>query len=153
MSTVISLQKKIQSPVLSFFKNAWLFVKKSLLISLIFSTILYILMRVFFIGVEFDTAESIELYTKTFLITCFYINAWRVICLGIIWLEINSTKVKFKRVFNMQTMKRAAIFIMVAGLAYKVKANPSRPVIKVPVVEAEKKPVQEVVPQFYLWMK
>ena len=53
----------------------------------------------------------------------------------------------------MQTMKRAAIFILIAGLAYKVKANPSGSFIKIPAVETEKKPVQEVVPQFYLWMK
>ena len=153
MSSMFSRQKKVQYPIISYFKKSWLFLKESFLVSFIFSTILYILMRVFFIGADFSMAESTELYVKTFFITCFYINAWRMICLAIIWIEKRSARMSFKGVFNMQLMKRAAILILAAGLAYKVKANPLKKIHACHKISIQKVKEQELIPQFYLWMK
>ncbi|CAN5836424.1 hypothetical protein BH11BAC4_BH11BAC4_24380 [soil metagenome] len=153
MPNAIYLHKKIQYPVLSFFEKSYTFIKQSLLISIIFASILYMLMRLFFIGADFSTAESIELYVKTLLITCSYINAWRVICRGIIWIEGKTSKVNFKGIFSMQVMKRAAILIVVAGLAYKVKANPVSTNDKCCVSATAQPASDDVIPQFYLWTK
>lgn len=152
MQNSIALQKKLHAGS-SLIAKAFLFIKKSLLISLIFATVLYSLMRVFFIGADFDMTESIELYVKTFLITWSYINAWRLICHGIIWLETKTSKVSFRGVFNMQVMKRAAILIVAAGLAYKVRANPSHKVCKCTTTECSIATAHEIIPQFYLWTK
>ncbi|MGB4843465.1 MAG: hypothetical protein WBP16_03310 [Ferruginibacter sp.] len=75
-------------------KKIILFLKSSFLFTIIFSTFLYILMRLFFIGFEFETSESIELYIKTLFVTWSYILIWRIICYGIIRLEGNMSKTR-----------------------------------------------------------
>ena len=75
-------------------KKVILFLRSSFIFTLIFSTSLYILMRLFFMGFEFETGESIKLFIKTLLVTWSYILIWRIICFGIIRLEETMTKIK-----------------------------------------------------------
>lgn len=80
-------------------------------------------MRIFFIGSTFELNESIELYVKTFLVTWTYINAFRLICFGIIWLDTRSAKATLAKVMSIPVLKKTAILIIVAGLTYSVKAK------------------------------
>lgn len=153
MSNILSLPKKINPTFLSFITQAFSFLKKSFLISFIFATILYILMRAFFIGVNFSVAESIDLYAKTIFITCFYINIWRVICLCVIWIELKTTHAKFKGVIKLPLMKKVAIVFIIAGLTYTVKANPSRYNNNTLVTVSKDIQNNEIMPQYYLWTK
>ena len=115
---------RIQGNRGSFIKNKLIpFLKQGLLIPFIFASLLYILMRIFFIGSTFELNESIELYVKTFLVTWTYINAFRLICFGIIWLDTRSAKATLAKVMSIPVLKKTAILIIVAGLTYSVKAK------------------------------
>ena len=131
------------------------FVKGSFLIPFIFATLLYILMRVFLIGVEFTTAESIELYVKTFFVTWSYINAWRLLCVGIICIEEKTSSVQFAKIVSMPVLKKTAILLLVAGIAYTVKARSlSKPVNEyLKAIIEHNEGLNEVDPRFYCWMK
>lgn len=133
------------------------FLKQGLLIPFIFATLLYILMRIFFIGSAFEPGESIELYVKTFLVTWTYINAFRLICFGIIWLESRSRKVTMAKLMTIPVLKKTAILIITAGLTYSVKAktmNISRQENKQDLTENKNNAKGNYVdPRFYLWMK
>lgn len=153
MSNSISL-KTISQDLRSFIKSRSLnFLKESFLVSFIFASLLYILMRVFFIGSEFSLGESIGLYFKTLLVTWSYINAWKLICMVVVWIELRTIKPSFKGVFSMQGFKRAAILILVAGLAYKVKASPKNSFSITAKVEKQESKDFEIVPQLFIWMK
>jgi hypothetical protein len=146
----------ISSDTKSFIKlKAITFLKQSFLIPFIFATLSYILMRVFFIGSVFDLAETVELYIKTFLVTWAYINAWRLICHGIIWIETKTTRVKFNKIITIEVLKKTAVVILVAGLAFTVKARSiNRPAQKQTheIVKADETN-NDIDPKFYLWMK
>ncbi len=129
------------------------FLKESFLISFIFASLLYILMRVFFIGSEFSLVESIGLYFKTVLVTWSYINAWKLICMIVVWIDVKTSKQSFKGVFSMQALKRVAVLILVAGIAYKVKASPKK-VIKTKVTsEKQESKNLEIGSPLFFWIK
>ena len=108
-------KQSVSAKLLSFTKEKAIpFIKQGSLIPFIFSTLLYILMRVFFIGSEFDLRESVELYVKTFFVTWTYINAFRLICYGIIWIESRSAKVTLAKVISMPALKKTAILLFIA---------------------------------------
>jgi len=149
-------KQSIPTEAASFIKNKVIpFFKQGLLVPFIFATILYILMRVFFIGAEFDMRESVELYLKTVLVTWSYITLWRVICLGIIWLEVKTTKVKFSKVISMPVLKKTAIVILTCGLTYAVKAKSfNRTEQKnIPVENTSEASDTGFEPKFHVWMK
>ena len=111
-------------------------------------------MRVFFIGSEFDINESVELYAKTFLVTWSYINAFRLICYGIIWVEARSTKAIFAKVISLPVLKKTAILIIVAGLTYTVKARSVDGPVKNNSIESLKtEPDNNINPALFSWMK
>ncbi|MEP7165559.1 MAG: hypothetical protein ABI741_12740 [Ferruginibacter sp.] len=148
--------KTIFLNVNAFIKNkAITFLKQSFLIPFIFATLLYILMRIFFIGSEFDISESVELYVKTFLVTWAYINAWRLICLGIIWIEAKTTRASIAKIITMPVLKKTAILILIAGITYTVKARslhkPGNGNVKTIIERNEA--LNEIDPKFYCWMK
>jgi len=130
------------------------FLKQSFLIPFIFSTILYILMRVFFIGAEFDTTESVELYVKTFLVTWTYINAFRLICHLIIWIESRTSKAKLATIITMDMLKKTAIVVVTAGLALTSKAKPMFREKKDCINKvADTESLTDIDLKFYFWMK
>lgn len=144
--------------LLTILKTMGIFLKKSLLFSLITGTVLYILMRLLFLGSEFDQREAIELYLKTIFVTWSYINAWRIICVGIIWLEKKTATVKRAPVVNMPFLRKTAIVILAAGFAGAVNAaGPApAPVKKYCNTWAINKPVDtdtDIDPKFYFMMR
>ena len=148
--------QKIINDLGSFIKTKLIvFLKQSLLVPFIFATLLYILMRIFFIGAEFEPWESTELYVKTFLVTWSYINAWKLLCLGIIWIEKRTTAAKVAKLIDMPMLKKTAILIIVAGLTYTVKAGSLDKVNKKASQDSAsvKEKDIEIDPKFYLWMK
>jgi hypothetical protein len=127
------------------------FLRQSFLIPFIFASLLYMLMRVFFIGSDFDLTESVELYVKTFFVTWSYINVWRLVCYAIVWIESKTAKVKYATIVNMDVLKKTAIIILIAGISYKVKAGSIRD--DQPNKSSEAVSGNDIDPRFYFWMK
>jgi hypothetical protein len=100
------------------------FLKRSFFFALLYSTLLYILVRLFFYEFPFTISEGFELHSKVLLVVWIFIIACKLVFTGIVLLENNISTIKFDRVMYMSLLKKSILIMLTAALAYTVKAMP-----------------------------
>ncbi|MEO5889282.1 MAG: hypothetical protein ABIQ31_03470 [Ferruginibacter sp.] len=99
------------------------FLKKSFLFSLFSSTLLYVLVRLFFYEFPFTIAEGFELDSKILLVIWIFLIACKLAFSGMLLVENSINKTKFSRVAYASAGKRTILIILTAMLAYAGKTQ------------------------------
>ena len=105
------------------------FLKRSFFFALLYSTLLYILVRLFFYEFPFTIGEGFELHNKMLLVVWIFIITCKLIFSGIILLE-NSNKMKFDLALNATGLKKTILIMLTAALSFTGKA-PSAESVKI----------------------
>jgi predicted permease len=103
--------------------KATAFLKKSFFFSLLYSTLLYIIVRLFFYEFPFTIGEGFELLSKILLVVWIFIIGCKLVFASIARVENTITRTKYSSGMWVPVFKKIVPVILVAALAYMDKAG------------------------------
>lgn len=92
-----------------------IFLKRSLFFAFLYSTLLFILVRVFFYDFPFTVAEAVELYAKILLVVWAFIIACKLVIVAIVFIENSLDKMQVARLVYLPAFKKN-LFILPASV-------------------------------------
>ena len=101
--------------------KASVFLKRSFLFALLYSTLLYILVRVFFYEFPFTVSEGFELHNKILLVTWIFMITCKLVFTGIVLIENNISKMNYDRTIYIPVLKKIFLIMLTAALTHAGK--------------------------------
>ncbi|MBC7886409.1 MAG: hypothetical protein H7Z13_00865 [Ferruginibacter sp.] len=106
------------------------FLKNSFFIALLYSTLLYILVRLFFYEFPFTIGEGFELHYKILLVVWIFFIACQLVFKGIVLAENNINKMSFGRMMYIPVLKKIHLILLAVLLVYTGKASATENAVK-----------------------
>ena len=105
--------------------KATAFLKRSFFFALLYSSMLYILVRIFFYEFPFTVREGFELHNKILLVVWIFIITCKVFITATIMVEDNLSKINTDRARYLPAFKKTILIRFTAALPYAGQANPA----------------------------
>jgi len=99
------------------------FLKKSLFFAFLYSTMLYIAIRLFFYEFPFTFREGFELHSNILLVVWIFTIACKLAFTGIVLVEKNINKMEFDHFILVPFLKKAMFIMLTAVLSYTGKSG------------------------------
>ncbi|MEO7767650.1 MAG: hypothetical protein ABIS01_09500 [Ferruginibacter sp.] len=94
-----------------------LFLKRSFFFALLYSSLLFILVRIFFYDFPFTVREAFELFLKILLVVWAFIASCKLVITTIVLLENNIDKMQFDRLTYLPALKKNILILLASALS------------------------------------